>query len=160
MVNVSSSGHHASGVHFDNFNLEGEYEPWTAYGQSKTAMIYMTNEIERKHGKQGLHGISLMPGGIASELQKHVSDEQKEAWNQGATVKFWKSPGQGAATTLVAAIGKEWEGKGGVYLEDCQEAIPTPPAGMGLLGFVPHAFDAEKEEKLWKASLKMVKVAA
>lgn len=157
VVNVGSAGHHASGIHFDNINLEGEYEPWTSYGQSKTATIYMTSEIERKYGKQGLHGLSLMPGGIATELQRYVPDDLKKAWSTGEAVqKFWKSTAQGAATTMVAAIGKEWEGKGGVYLEDCQEAIPTPPGGFGSVGVAAHAFDPEKETKLWDVATKMV----
>ena len=157
VVNVASSGHQASGVHFDNISLEGEYDPWTAYGQSKTATIYMTNEIERRYGSQGLHGLSLMPGGIATELQRYVPDELKKAWSTGEAVqKFWKSTAQGAATTMVAAIGKEWEGKGGVYLEDCQEAILTPPGGEGTIGFAAHAFDPEKETKLWDVATKMV----
>jgi NAD(P)-dependent dehydrogenase (short-subunit alcohol dehydrogenase family) len=157
VVNVASSGHHASGIHFDNINLEGEYDPWVAYGQSKTATIYMTNEIERRYGSQGLHGLSLMPGGIATELQRYVPDELKKAWSTGEAVqKFWKSTAQGSATTLVAAIGKEWEGKGGVYLEDCQESIPTPPGGEGSVGYAAHAFDPDKETKLWDLATKMV----
>lgn len=161
VVNVASSGHQASPVHFDNLNLEGEYNPWVAYGQSKTAMIYMTSEIERKHGSKGLHGLSVMPGGIATELQRYIPEETKAAWSTGDEVKkFWKSTAQGAATTMVAAVGKEWEGKGGVYLEDCQEAIPTPPGGEGSVGVAAHAFDAEKEPRLWDAAMKMVKLEA
>ena len=159
VINVSSSGHHASGIHFDNMNLEGEYDPWVAYGQSKTAMIYMTNEIERRYGSRGLHGLSLMPGGIATELQKHVPETTKSAWYSNEdTQKFMKNTAQGSATTILAAVDKKWEGKGGVYLEDCQEAIPMPPGGRGAVGFAPHAFDAEKEARLWDAAMKMVKL--
>ena len=161
VANVSSSGHQASGIHFDNINLEGEYDPWVAYGQSKTAMIYMTSEIERKHGSKGLHGLSLMPGDIATELQRYVLDDIKAAWSAGEEVKrFWKSTAQGAATTMVAAVGKEWEGKGGVYLEDCQEAIPTPPGGEGSIGVAAHAFDAEMGPRLWDVAVKLVKLEA
>lgn len=157
VVNVASAGHHASGVHLDNINLDGEYEPWTAYGQSKTAMIYMTNEIERKHGSQGLHGLSLMPGGIATELQRYVPDDLKKAWSTGEAVqKFWKSTAQGAATTMAAAIGKDWEGKGGVYLEDCQLSIPIPEGGFGAIGVADHAFDSDKGAKLWDMVVEMV----
>ena len=70
VVNVSSAGHHMGGIEFGNMNLDGKYEPWAAYGQSKTAMIYMTSEIERRYGTEGLHRYSLMPGGIATELQR------------------------------------------------------------------------------------------
>ncbi|KAL8699006.1 MAG: hypothetical protein Q9201_006252 [Fulgogasparrea decipioides] len=85
------------------------------------------------------------------------STHLKKAWSSGEAVqRFWKSTAQGAATTMVAAIGKEWEGKGGVYLEDCQEAIPTPPGCEGSIGAAAHAFDPEKETKLWDMATKMV----
>ena len=161
VVNVSSAGHHAGGIKIDNFNLDGEYEPWATYGQSKTAMIYMTNEIERRYGARGLHGYSLMPGGIATELQRYVPENLLKLWSTKEEVqKFWKRKAQCAVTTMVAAVGKEWEGKGGVYLEDCQEAIPIPPGGEGAAGVAAHAFDPEKEVKLWDTALKMVKLEA
>ena len=63
VVNVSSTGHRYAEIQFDNFNLEGIYDPGHAYGQSKLANIYMANEIETRYGSQGLHGLSLHPGG-------------------------------------------------------------------------------------------------
>ncbi|KAJ5337130.1 NAD(P)-binding protein [Penicillium brevicompactum] len=128
VVNVSSAGHRMSSVVLDNINLDGEYEAWKAYGNAKTACIWMTNEIERRHGSKGLHGLSLMPGGIFTGLQRHVDPETLKQWGSSEPVlggqKYGKSPAQGAATTMTAAFGKEWKGKGGVYLEDCQEARP------------------------------------
>jgi len=117
----------------------------------------MTNEIERRHGPRGLHGLSLMPGGIYTGLQRYVDPETLKQWvSSEPSKKYGKSPAQGAATIMTAALGKEWEGKGGVYLEDCQEAGPIPEGGTLAVGVAPHAFDAEGEKKLWDLSLKML----
>ncbi|KAM0425341.1 hypothetical protein ACHAPT_009397 [Fusarium lateritium] len=81
LINVSSAGHHASEIQFDDLNLvqDGAYEAWGAYGQSKLAQIYMANLVERKYAAQGLHALSLMPGGIITNLQQYVPDEVKQA---------------------------------------------------------------------------------
>lgn len=160
VVNVASAGHHMGSVVLDNINLDGEYEAWKAYGNAKTACIWMTNEIERRYGSKGLHGLSLMPGGVATGLQRHVDPETLKQWGSSEPAqKYVKSPAQGAATTMTAAFGKEWEGKGGVYLEDCQEAGPIPEGGTLAVGVAPHAFDLEGEKKLWDLSLKMLNVS-
>lgn len=160
VVNVSSAGHHMSPVILNNINLDGEYEAWKAYGNAKTACIWMTNEIERRYGTKGLHGLSLMPGGIATGLQRHVDPETLKLWGSSEPArKYGKSPAQGAATTIRAAFGKEWEGKGGVYLEDCQAAGTIPEGGTLAVGVAPHAFDPEGEKKLWALSLKMLSLS-
>lgn len=160
VVNVSSAGHHMSSVVLENINLEGEYEAWKAYGNAKTACVWMTNEIERRHGSKGLHGLSLMPGGIATDLQRHVDPKTLEQWASSEfSRKYGKSTAQGAATTMTAAFGKEWEGKGGVYLEDCQEAGPVPDGGTLAVGVAPHAFNPEGERALWALSIKMLNLA-
>lgn len=164
VVNVASSGHHAGGVRFDDLDFSSKpdaYNAWAAYGQSKTAMIYMTNQIERLHGAQGLHGLSLMPGGIMTGLQAHVPEETKKGWKKDEKVMaFMKSEAQGAATTVYAAVGKDWEGRGGKYLEDCDEAGPIPsPEARGVKGVAEHAYDEEKEVRLWKVASGLVGVA-
>jgi NAD(P)-dependent dehydrogenase (short-subunit alcohol dehydrogenase family) len=161
VINVSTAGHHMSSVVLDNINLEGEYDAWKAYGSSKTACIWMANEIERRYGARGLHGLSLMPGGVlGTGLQRHVDPELVKQWNSSeSSLKFSKSPAQGAATTMTAAFGKEWEGKGGVYLEDCQEAGPMPEGGTMAVGVSPWAFDPEGEKRLWTLSLKMLSLS-
>jgi NAD(P)-dependent dehydrogenase (short-subunit alcohol dehydrogenase family) len=107
LVNVSSAGHHASEVRFDDFNLdqEGAYDPSKAYGQSKLAQIHMANYVDRRFGSKGLHSLSLMPGGISTNLQKHIPKEIVDGWTTNPMIiKFMKSPEQGAATTVVAAV--------------------------------------------------------
>lgn len=64
-VILSSIAHQAAEVNFDNINLEGIYDPWLAYGQSKTCNLWTANEIERRFGGQGLHAFSVHPGGVS-----------------------------------------------------------------------------------------------
>lgn len=155
VVCLTSSGHRGAGIQFDNYNFEkGDHSPWTAYGQSKTANIYMANEIERRYGAKGLHGLSVMPGGIMTGLQVHVKD-QIAAMLEAAR-DYMKSPEQGAATTVYAALSKEWEGKGGRYLEDCQEAAEVEGASPMAMGYHPRAYNEEGEKKLWADSLNFV----
>lgn len=108
VVVVSSSAHFQSHVHFDNINLEkGAYDSWKAYGQKKTAGVWTANEIERRYGSKGLHSFSLHPGSIATDLLRHLSDEQKGSWSQKEYLKkYWKSPEQGAATKCVGGCCK------------------------------------------------------
>ncbi|KAK2669458.1 Short-chain dehydrogenase/reductase SDR [Fusarium oxysporum f. sp. vasinfectum] len=138
LVNVSSSGHHASEVIYDDFQLKAPdaYNPFKAYGQSKLAQIYMSNYIDRVYGPKGLHATSVMPGGIASNLQKHLPE----------------APQQGAATTVLAAVGKEWEGKGGKYLENCRPSTPQPLI-LGMMGYKDYIYVSEKENRTWELTL-------
>lgn len=155
VVCLSSSGHRGAGIQFDNYNFEkGDYAPWTAYGQSKTANIYMANEIERRYGSKGLHGLSVMPGGIMTGLQVHVIEQISPGLE--AAQKYMKSPEQGAATTVYAALSKEWEGRGGRYLEDCQEGQKTEDPSPLAVGYHPRAYNEEGEKRLWTDSLKFV----
>ena len=155
VVNVSSTGHMAGEVKFGNYGFEdGSYTPWKGYGQSKTANIYMANEIENRYGSKGLHGYSLHPGGIWTGLQKYISAEMMAQWKSNPGVdNLLKSTEQGAATSVLAAVGKEYEGKGRLYFEDCDLA---PPTEDNENGYAKHAFDKEKEARLWEDPLKMV----
>lgn len=157
VVIVASSAHRVSSVHFDNLSLEGEYEAWKAYGQSKTANIWTANEIERRYGAQGLHALSLHPGAIATELLRHVSDDQKAQWENNDFLKnYWKSPEQGAATTVWGAVARELEGIGGKYLDDCQIAPPADPAQRHGPGYAAWAYSPELEAKLWAKNLDLL----
>lgn len=162
VVIVASSAHRISPVHFDNISLSGEYDPWKAYGQSKTALVWAANEIERRYGSQGLHAFSLHPGGIQTELLRHVTDEQKTAWaGNDVLSKYWKSPEQGAATTVWAAVAKELEGKGGKYLDNCQIAGPHDPSkGDFAPGYAPWAYDRDGAARLWTTTLEMLHLEA
>ncbi|KAE8142970.1 hypothetical protein BDV38DRAFT_234330 [Aspergillus pseudotamarii] len=157
VVNVSSMAHRYGEPVLDNINLEGIYEPWMAYGQSKTANIWTASEIERRYGSQGLHGFSVHPGGIRSGLQQYVTKEQQDAWdNDDAIASVWKTSEHGAATTVWAAVAKELEGKGGKYLEDCQIAVKYDPnTGTVGKGYAPWVYDEAKQAQLWEMSLNL-----
>ncbi|KAF2659373.1 short-chain dehydrogenase [Lophiostoma macrostomum CBS 122681] len=160
VVNVSSTGHRGGEVHFDNLKLEGEYQPWLGYAQSKTANIWMANEIERRYGSRNLHGFSLHPGGIWTGLQVHIPPEVRGGWESDeAAIKGMKSEEQGAATTVWAALDKGLEGRGGLYLEDCQVSEPVVE-GYGVVspGYEKWAYDEGKEGRLWKVSSELVGV--
>lgn len=158
VVMVSSSGHRLSEVRFEDYKFKKEpYNGWLAYGQSKTAVIYEANEIERRHGSKGLHGLSLHPGSILSGLQKTVPQAMRDSWKQDAVQKVLKTPEQGAATTVWAAIGKGLEGKGALYLEDCAVAsLVKEGAQTRAPGYAPYAFDEAKASRLWEESLRMI----
>ncbi|CAG9948204.1 unnamed protein product [Clonostachys rosea f. rosea IK726] len=154
LVNVASSGHQASEIVWDDFNLKN-YNPLTAYGQSKLAQIYMANYVDRHFGPQGIHAISLMPGGITdTNLSQYTPKEMVDSFKTDPVLSKWvKSREQGASTTVLAAVGQEWEGKGGKYLEDC--AVATPNASIpGLTGVSDYAYDEGKETRLWELTLK------
>ncbi|KAI3337029.1 short chain dehydrogenase [Xylariaceae sp. AK1471] len=161
LVNVSSSAHHASEIMFDDFNIEkeGAYNPYTSYGQSKLAQIYMANYVDRNLGPKGLHALSLMPGGIDTNLAKYTPREVVENFKKDPVMYNWmKSPEQGAATTIVAAVSKEWEGNGGEYLENCTVAKPEPFI-VGFLGIKDYAHNEAKENKTWELTLKTLGLA-
>jgi NAD(P)-dependent dehydrogenase (short-subunit alcohol dehydrogenase family) len=160
VVNVSSAAHRLNGINAtDNYNFEkGGYNPWVSYAQSKTANIYMANEIERRYGSRGLHATSIHPGGIATGLSKHIPEADLAAMLEDkALVKSLKSPEQGAATTVWAAIGKEWENKGGKYLSNCAEAKRgNDDSDMSAADYVSHTYNMESEGRLWEDSVKIV----
>ncbi|GJC87391.1 WW domain-containing oxidoreductase [Colletotrichum liriopes] len=158
VISVSSMAHRYGKVRLNDYNFEKDpYEPWSAYGQSKTANIYFSNEVERRYGSQGLHALSLHPGIIATNLSQHLQKEQLEAISKDeALQKNMKSIPQGAATTIYAALGKEWEGRGGKYLSDLVEQGPADMGSQAEPGYAPWAYDEESAKQLWEVSNKLV----
>ncbi|KAL4728712.1 hypothetical protein ACLX1H_003111 [Fusarium chlamydosporum] len=159
VVVLSSSAHQNGSINeSDNYNFQkGGYDPHVAYSQSKTADIYLANQIDRLYGDQGLHATSVHPGGIMTELARHMPEAQIRAiaGNEKAQ-KFLQNAEQGAATTVWAAIGKRWENAGGRYLAECDEAPPAKQAELHFgSGYVPHAYDPEREVRLWNDSFKI-----
>ena len=161
VVSVTSTGHRFGPIRFDDYNFEKEgYDEWAAYGQSKTANIWFANAIERHFGSQHLHATSVHPGGIATNLAKHLSPEYVNAIvSQKEYQVYFKSPEQGAATQVYAGVGEEWKDKGGKYLSDCvvQSARGTQDVHEAHDdGYAEWAYDEKGEDRLWKESLKMV----
>jgi len=152
-VFLSSVGHRIAEVNFENLNLEGAYNEWVAYGQSKTAVVWTVNEIDRRYGSKGLRAFSVNPGGIMTDLQRHLPDQ---SMFEGLE-KHFKSLKQGAATTVWAATAAALDGQGAKYLEDCQVSTAwSEKDGQWANGYAPWAYDETKEGKLWRKSLELV----
>ncbi|KAE8155208.1 hypothetical protein BDV25DRAFT_169337 [Aspergillus avenaceus] len=160
VVNVASDSHRAHGLNAsDNYSFQkGGYHPWAGYSQSKTANVYMASEIERRYGSRGLHAVSVHPGAIATGLGANLTEAEVNALLQNdAWTTLWKSPEQGAATTVWGAVDKEWEGKGGKYLADCAESKPGTANDTSAFGtYVSHTYSPEHEARLWKDSVEML----
>lgn len=159
LVTLSSTVHRVGNVHLDNLTLEGEYIPWKAYAQSKTANIWTANLVERRYGSQGLHAVSVHPGNIDTKLSRYQAVEMDEPVSD-EELRHHKSPEQGAATTVWGAVARELEGRGGLYLEDSQVVGPVNPYDNGRfsIGYAPWAFDEEGEEQLWTMTVKLLKL--
>ncbi|MBF6079323.1 SDR family NAD(P)-dependent oxidoreductase [Nocardia beijingensis] len=152
VVSVSSSAHHRSPVVFDDIHFERRpYDPWSAYGQSKTANVLFAVEATRRWAEDGITVNALMPGGIRTNLQRHVSEEDLERLRAAAGgASVWKTPQQGAATSVLVAASPLLDGVGGRYFEDCNEAV------VGVLsarnGVADYALDPEAAARLWQVS--------
>jgi NAD(P)-dependent dehydrogenase (short-subunit alcohol dehydrogenase family) len=158
VVILSSSGHNIHGLNgSDNYNFQdNDYDPFTAYGQSKTANIYMSNEIERRFASRHLHSTSIHPGIIATGLAQHMPPDAFKGMEHLYPVM--KSVEQGAATTVLAAVGRCWKHQGGKYLVNCDVAPPHTDRDDAFTssGFAQHAYDEEKTARLWEDSLVLV----
>jgi NAD(P)-dependent dehydrogenase (short-subunit alcohol dehydrogenase family) len=160
VVALSSIGHRRSDIIWDDINFERrEYDPWAAYGQSKTANALFAVGFTQKHGAGGITANAVMPGGIMTGLQKHMKDEEKRAlgWidEHGNPNPRFKTPAQGAATSIYAAVSPDLEGIGGKYLEDCAIAKPWSREAP-MSGVLPYALDPASAERLWALSEEII----
>ena len=165
VVNLSSGGHGIDGVDFDDPMFERRpYDPWVAYGQSKTANVLFTVELERRHGGRGIHAYAVHPGMIMTNLGRHLTPEtmaqlnerRSERASEGTALEF-KSVEAGAATTVWAATSPDLEGRGGRYLADCQLGVEG--GDTGSTGVAPHALDPVAARRLWELSESLTGVA-
>ncbi len=158
IVSVSSRGHRFSPVVFDDIHFEKrEYDKWASYGQAKTANVLFAVELDRRLKEKGVRANALHPGGIMTDLGRHLTeDDIKELMSRAPGGKMeWKTPEQGAATSVWAATAPELEGKGGLYLDDCQIAEErTSEDDPG--GYEAYARDPEAAKRLWTVSEEMV----
>jgi NAD(P)-dependent dehydrogenase (short-subunit alcohol dehydrogenase family) len=154
VVSVSSSGHQFSPVVFEDIHFERrEYEPWLAYGQSKTANILFAVEADRRWAGDGIRVNALHPGSIRTNLQRHVDQAELERLAQqrmAGQPRRFKSPQQGAATSVLLAASPTTADVGGKYYEDCQEAEPYT---AGTRGVKAYALDPEAAVRLWDVTL-------
>jgi NAD(P)-dependent dehydrogenase (short-subunit alcohol dehydrogenase family) len=154
IVSVSSSGHLRSPVVFDDIHFAGrEYEPWLAYGQSKTANVLFAVEATRRWAADGIYSNALMPGAIRTNLQRYITEQELAQMRarMGGADPIWKTPEQGAATSVLVATSPLLQGVGGRYFEDCNEAGPHQPGTR--TGVAGYALDPEAAALLWQVSI-------
>jgi len=158
LVSLSSIGHRRSDINWEDPNyLTRPYEKWEAYGQAKTANSLFAVGFHKRYAGRGVTANAVMPGGIMTPLQRHMAREEMVAmgWidpQTGAVREGFKTPEQGASTSVWAAVGPELEGVGGLYLENCAQAEPWTPEAP-FVGVLPHALDPESADRLWDLSL-------
>jgi NAD(P)-dependent dehydrogenase (short-subunit alcohol dehydrogenase family) len=159
IVSVSSRGHLFSGVHLDDLNFDRRpYEPWLAYGQSKTANILFAVEAQRRWSGEGITANALHPGRIITNLGRYLTDELVQAIaprSGDAVTDPTKTIEQGAATSVLLASSPLLDGIGGRYFEDCNEAGPNVTGSRN--GYAPYALDPANAEALWQASAQLIK---
>lgn len=158
VVSLASSAHNVHGLNEpSNYAFQaGNYDPSVAYGQSKTANIYLANEIERRHAASHLHATSVHPGLVSTGLTQHMPPDAFKGMEH--LYPSMKSVEQGAATSVWAAVGQAWSQEGGKYLVDCAVAGPYVEGEDKFTtgGFAPWAYDAEMAGRLWRDSLGLV----
>jgi NAD(P)-dependent dehydrogenase (short-subunit alcohol dehydrogenase family) len=165
LVNLSSAGHRFSDVDLDDPNFERTpYTEFGAYGRSKTANILFAVEFDRRHKANGIRATAVHPGGIKTELSRHltpgfiekmIADINAANVASGLPTFDYKTVPQGAATSVWAGIVAPADAVGGKYCEDCHVAEIVE--GQGLRGGVrPYALDPEHAKALWAKSEEMV----
>jgi NAD(P)-dependent dehydrogenase (short-subunit alcohol dehydrogenase family) len=151
VVNLSSGGHRSSDILWDDPNFERHpYDKMTAYGQSKTANVLFSVELDRRLADRGVHANAVHPGRINTELARYMDQDDYERLigrlkESGRELPPPKTIEAGAATSLWAATAPELADRGGLYLEDCH-------VGEAL----PYATDGEAAKRLWALSEEFV----
>src|SRR5215472_3563221 len=158
IVSVSSVGHIDGDVDLDDIDFERRpYDPWLAYGQSKTANILFAVEAAKRWASDGIVANALNPGRIGSTQLGRYLDQvlvrpaQSGPASIGVSVK---NSEQGAATSTLLAASPLVDGVTGRYFEDCQEAGPHQP-GIRR-GVAAYALDPEHAKGLWDLSVGML----
>jgi NAD(P)-dependent dehydrogenase (short-subunit alcohol dehydrogenase family) len=150
IVSVSSSAHMLSPVVFDDIHFAfRRYDPWLAYGQSKTANVLFAVGATARWFGDGITANALMPGAIATNLQRYVGGIQTPP-------ELQKAPEQGAATSVVLATSPLLEGIGGRYFMDCNEATILTQRTEDYSGVAPYALNPDNADRLWEESLRLL----
>jgi NAD(P)-dependent dehydrogenase (short-subunit alcohol dehydrogenase family) len=169
LINLSSAGHRYSNVDLNDPNFEKTpYDPFIAYGRSKTANILFAVAFDQRHRERGVRAAAVHPGVIHTELGRNVEpgaienlikqmNEQLAAEGKGPFE--WKTIPQGAATSVWAGVVAPADEIGGHYCENCHvgkimpDAVKISGVSEGVRGY---ALDLQNAEALWKKSEEMV----
>lgn len=156
VINLSSAGHRFAPVDMADPNYQQRaYDKWQSYGQSKTANVLFSVGLDQRLGDRGVRAFAVHPGMIMTELSRHMEPTDFEQIARGRKPEelSFKSVAQGAATSIWAAVSPELEGKGGLYLEDCNIAGPAEEGGDN--GVEAYALDPALADQLWTMSQDM-----
>jgi len=169
LINLSSAGHRFSNVDLEDPNFERTpYEPFIAYGRSKTANILFAVAFDKRHRGRGVRAAAVHPGGIQTELGRHLDSSQMQQIIEGINQQLaeedqgpfqWKTIPQGAATSVWAAVVAPADEIGGRYCENCHVGHIVPDhvtinaVSEGVRGY---ALDPKNAEALWKKSEELV----
>lgn len=169
LINLSSSGHRFSNVNLEDPNFERRsYDPFAAYGQSKTANILFAVAFDQRHRERGVRAAAVHPGGIQTELGRHmdpshlqgmVDQINQQLAAEGKGPFQWKTIPQGAATSVWAGVVAGADEIGGRYCENCHvgaivaDDVTISAISEGVRGY---ALDAKNAEALWKKSEELV----
>jgi NAD(P)-dependent dehydrogenase (short-subunit alcohol dehydrogenase family) len=167
LVNVASSGHRFADVDLDDPNFEHTpYDPFVAYGRSKTSNILFAVEFDRRHKARGVRATALHPGGINTELGRHIGVDTLKAMIERINAELaaagkppysWKTISQGAATSVWAGVVADANAVGGRYCENCHVSEVTDgvinPVAEGVRSY---ALDPDRAKALWAKSEELV----
>ena len=169
LINLSSAGHRFSNVDLEDPNFERTpYDPFVAYGRSKTANILFAVEFDRRHRGRGVRAAAVHPGVIQTELGRHMESARLEGMvklmneqlaAEGKGPFQWKTIPQGAATSVWAGVVAPAEEIGGQYCENCHvgKIVPDSVTISGVSeGVRGYALDPKNAQALWKKSEEMV----
>ncbi|MFE1834456.1 SDR family NAD(P)-dependent oxidoreductase [Streptomyces sviceus] len=149
VVVVSSTGHQRSPIVWDDVNFAFRpYDPWLAYGQSKTAGVLFAVEATRRWAGDNITANALMPGAVYTNLQRHTGGRGSGR----VPAELIKSVEQGAATSALLATSPLLEGVGGRYFVDCNETEIVDRRSGTLHGVARYAVDPDNGRRLWALS--------
>jgi NAD(P)-dependent dehydrogenase (short-subunit alcohol dehydrogenase family) len=159
VISLSSVGHRRAPVDLDDPNFTRRpYDRWAAYGQSKSANSLFAVELDRRGRGHGIRAFAVHPGGILTDLVRHMTDEELSAYGivrEGEALRApagYKTVEQGAATSVWCAVSPALDGEGGVYCEDCDIAVAVPDDSKLLHGVRRWAADPGIAKALWDLS--------
>jgi NAD(P)-dependent dehydrogenase (short-subunit alcohol dehydrogenase family) len=169
LINLASAGHRFANVDLQDPNFERTpYDPWVAYGRSKTANILFAVAFDLRHRDRGIRATAVHPGGIQTELGRHmnpadwqgmVDQINKQLAAEGKGPFQYKTIPQGAATSVWAAVVAPADEIGGHYCENChvsQIVSEDKPLTVNSEGVRAYALDPKAAEALWRKSEELV----
>lgn len=169
LVVLSSQAHRVSDIDLDDPNFERQaYEPFVAYGRSKTANALFAVEFDRRHRARGVRAAAVMPGNSLTDLPRNFTEQElqglfetvgKARAEAGLPPAELKDVGQAAATTVWAAVVADGDEIGGKYLEDVGVATLDDTANPFADGVRAYALDSDRARQLWAKSEEWVAAA-